>query len=496
MSTPDRQRPPAVRTLAAAIATVSAAALTGVLGGCASLSPDGDTASLSALVGPRAAGLAPADAALGMDAQAASREQALRQLLAQQPLGADDAVRIALLNHPALQASLAQLRISDAQRVQAATLPNPHLAIARLRDHASVEADLSIGINVLGVLTLPWRSEWATRQHEIARLQAAQDIVRIAAEARKAWFRAVAARQSRQYAEQAHEAADAAAELARRMARAGNFSKYQQAREQSVRAETLAQLTRARQLETTEREQLLRRLGLADATVSLELPAQLPPLPSALPALTDIEARALRERLDVQASLLQAHLTARQIGYTRVTGYANALDVKRVGVRTDDLASGASERARGVELELPVPVFDWGRAATAGAQARYALATAQVQQTAVQARSEVRDAWQGWHHAWDLARHYRDELVPLRRQITDETLLRYNGMIAGVFDLLAETRLTIAAVNAGVDAWRDFWLIDTDLQTALSSTSPGAGVPLRAGAPVSAGAAAHTARGH
>ena len=222
----------------------------------------------------------------------------------------------------------------------------------------------------------------------------------------------------------------------------------------------------------------------------------MPPLPAALPALTDIEARALRERLDVQASVLQARQTARQIGYTRVTGYANALDFKLIGTRTDDLASGLRERARGAELELPVPVFDWGRAATAGAQARYALATAQVQQTAVQARSEVREAWQGWRHAWDLARHYRDELVPLRRQITDETLLRYNGMIVGVFDLLAETRLTIAAVNASVDAWRDFWLIDTDLQTSLSGTSPGTGVPLRAGPPATAGAAAHTAKGH
>ncbi|NBS46555.1 MAG: TolC family protein [Betaproteobacteria bacterium] len=488
MSTLDRRRPFAVLVLAGAIA--------GVLAGCASLSPDGDASSLAALVGPRAAGLSPADAALAIDTSQASRELALRELLARQPLSADDAVRIALLNHPALQASLAQLRISDAQRVQAATLPNPHLTIGRLRDHASAESDLSIGINVLGVLTLPWRSEWASRQHEMARLQAAQDVVRIAADARKAWFRAVAARQSRQYAEQAHEAADAAAELARRMARAGNFSKYQQAREQSVRAETLAQLTRARQLETSEREQLLRRLGLADASLPLELPAQLPPLPAALPALTDIEARALRERLDVQASVLQARQTARQIGYTRVTGYANALDFKLIGTRTDDLASGLRERARGAELELPVPVFDWGRAATAGAQARYALATAQVQQTAVQARSEVREAWQGWRHAWDLARHYRDELVPLRRQITDETLLRYNGMIVGVFDLLAETRLTIAAVNASVDAWRDFWLIDTDLQTSLSSTSPGTGVPLRAGPPATAGAAAHTAKGH
>jgi len=75
--------------------------------------------------------------------------------------------------------------------------------------------------------------------------------------------------------------------------------------------------------------------------------------------------------------------------------------------------------------------------------------------------------------------------VPLRKRIADENLLRYNGMLISVFELLADARDQIASVNASIEALRDFWLAETDLQLALNGTSPAAreanasAVPLR-----------------
>jgi multidrug efflux system outer membrane protein len=97
-----------------------------------------------------------------------------------------------------------------------------------------------------------------------------------------------------------------------------------------------------------------------------------------------------------------------------------------------------------------------------------------VRDVAVRARSEARESWHGWRTAYDLARHYRDEIVPLRKFISDETLLRYNGMLSSVWELLGETRNHVAAVNSAIEAQRDFWIADTDLNTALTGTSPGA----------------------
>jgi outer membrane protein TolC len=88
---------------------------------------------------------------------------------------------------------------------------------------------------------------------------------------------------------------------------------------------------------------------------------------------------------------------------------------------------------------------------------------------AFQARSEVREAYHAYRTAFDIARHYRDEIVPLRKRISEEVLLRYNGMLTSVFELLADSREQAAAAQAAIEALRDFWLAEADLQLALAA---------------------------
>jgi outer membrane protein TolC len=88
-------------------------------------------------------------------------------------------------------------------------------------------------------------------------------------------------------------------------------------------------------------------------------------------------------------------------------------------------------------------------------------------ETAVNARSEVREAYGAWRSAYDIARLHQEAIVPLRREIADENVLRYNGMLISVFELLADARVQIASVNAAIQAKRDFWLAQADLDMAL-----------------------------
>ena len=89
-------------------------------------------------------------------------------------------------------------------------------------------------------------------------------------------------------------------------------------------------------------------------------------------------------------------------------------------------------------------------------------------QIALAAQSEVRESYQAYRTAYDIARHYRDEIVPLRKRIAEENTLRYNGMLIGVFELLADAREQVASVNGYLEALRDFWLAQTDLDLALN----------------------------
>jgi outer membrane protein TolC len=94
-------------------------------------------------------------------------------------------------------------------------------------------------------------------------------------------------------------------------------------------------------------------------------------------------------------------------------------------------------------------------------------------EVAINARSQVREAYSAYRTSYDIARHYRDEIVPLRKRISEENVLRYNGMLIGIFELLADAREQVASVTAAVEATRDYWIADTNLQTVLTSGSPG-----------------------
>ena len=63
-------------------------------------------------------------------------------------------------------------------------------------------------------------------------------------------------------------------------------------------------------------------------------------------------------------------------------------------------------------------------------------------QKAVNVRSEARDAYRNYRSAYDIAGHYQREVLPLRKIISDEMLLRYNAMQIDVFALLAEAQQT------------------------------------------------------
>ena len=449
------------RHIAPALRTVALAAIALSLAGCASFSGDGGIDTVSSMTAERIG----QDLRLPRNDKADGLAQAELAELLKQPLSADSAVRVALLNNRGLRASLAQLGIAEADLVQAGRMANPSIGFSRMSGGGETEIERSVMFDLVGLLTIPLRRDIESRRFEGAKLVAAGEAVRLASDTRKAWFNAVAAAQSAQYAEQVREAAQASAELAARMAKVGNLSALDQAREQAFSAEATAQLARARHNATAAREQLLRLMGLWGADTGIKLPERLPDLPGAPREAANIESLAMQQRLDVQLAKLNATATARALGLSKATGFVNVLDAGYV-----NSSKSGSPRENGYEIELALPLFDWGGARVAKAEAVYMQSVHRTADAAITARSQVREAWSAYRTSYDLARHYRDEIVPLRKKISEETLLRYNGMLMSVFELLADARAQISGVNAAIEAQRDFWIADTDLQAAIHGT--------------------------
>jgi outer membrane protein TolC len=455
--------------------TGSALAAALLLAGCASFSPDGGFNAVEQTARER------------LDKQlvwARSPEQQARidtrvADLLKRPLSADDAVQLALLNNKGLQAQYFELGIGEAELVQSGRLPNPGFSFARLTRGSEVELERSFHVNLARLIVMPAVQRVEAQRFAHTQGAVASSVLTLAADTRKAWIQAVAAEQSVRYSTQVMQAAEASAELARRMAEVGNFSKLQRAREQAFYADAALGLARAQQQQRASRERLTRLLGLWGDAAAFQLPERLPDLPAAPNEQPDIEQRAIAQRLDVQAARIASEQTARTLNLTRTTRFINVLEL---GVQRN--SSNEAPTQRGWEVSLELPLFDWGTARTARAEAVYMQSLQRAADTAISARSEVREAYGQYRSAWDIARHHRDEIVPLRQRIAEENVLRYNGMLIGVFELLADARTQINGVNASIDALRDFWVAQADLETALlgkpSLTAAAAGAAMPA----------------
>ena len=434
------------------------------LGGCAMFSPDGGFAKVQSLTKER---IGKDVTLVKSEADAATVEKTIEPLLAK-PLSVDDAVTIALLNNRGLQADYAELGIAEANLVQAGRLQNPLFSFSRLTrgDELSIERQLMLPI--MNLLTMPLATKIERRFFEQAQLRAASDALRVADETRRAYFGAVAAQETVKYMEQVKLSAEAGAELAHKMAQVGNWSKLDQAREQTFYADAVTQLARAKQTYASERERLTRLMGLWGSRTAFQLPDRLPALPAAPRDVTDIEAQALQNRLDVLMARRDLLGLADSYKLTNATRFINVLDAGYIRNSFNE----SPKRETGYAIELNIPLFDWGSARTARAEAVYMQAVNRAAETAVNARSEVRKAYVGYRSAYDIARHYRDEVVPLKKRISEEQLLRYNGMLTSVFTLLADARSQVMSVNASIEALRDFWIAESTLQMAQTGGSP------------------------
>ncbi len=451
------------------------------VGGCTSFSPDGGFAPVQQTAKDR----------LGKDLQWARSDtdrdtidKRVRELLAK-PLSIDDAVQIALLNNRGLQAMYQELGIAEADLVQAGRLPNPGIAFARKTQGSEVEIERLLVFNLARLIAIPLFMEVESRRFAQTQVRVSLEMLSLAADTRKAYFNALAAEETVRYMRQVMQAAEASAELARRMEQVGNFNKLQRAREQGFYADAALNVARAEQAQRSTRERLTRLLGVWGTQAQFSLPERLPDLPKSAMDLPDLEQVALEQRLDVRGAKLAAETTAKNLGLTRTTRFINVLEVGFIYNTYNDAPS-----QRGYEIGFELPLFDWGDARVARAEAIYMQAVDRAAQTAINARSEVREAYSGYRSAYDIARHHRDEIVPVRRRIAEENLLRYNGMLIGVFELLADARAQIVSVSNTIESLRDFWIAQADLDLALIG-KPSLAAPAGPATTAEPGSAAH-----
>ncbi len=457
-----RRAPSSLRFVAKAGGAVYLAML---LSACADFSPDGGIDVAEAIARNE---LHQQVVAIRSPKDAAEAGARVSHLL-KNPLTPSNAVEIALRSNHGLQAAYNRLGVAEAIKVREGLPPNPGLSLGRIAGNLSSEIEAAVAADILALATLPARANIANDRFEAAQLEAAEATLRVAAEARRAYYRAVAAREQVRVLEQAASSAEIAAKLARQLGETGAMNRLDQTREQLFHAEIATVLAAARKSETAERERLVRVLGLWGDDLRFALPSALPAFPARPLNIPTVEREAIERRVDLQIARKELSALTKSLGLANSTRFVNVFELSALGniTRENVGAEKVQFNDAGVGATIEIPIFDMGETRVRESEQRWLEAVNLLAERAVDVRSQAREAYRAYRAAHEIALRRQREIMPLHAIISDESLKRYNTMIVDVFTLLEDARRRVLASGATVDAKRDFWLAEVDLRAAI-----------------------------
>ncbi len=395
--------------------------------------------------------------------------RAIEELLKQE-LSVDAAVQIALLNNQNLQATYEDLGITQADVVEAGLLENPvFFGQARFPDKSPSMTNLEFEVtqNFLNILMLPARKKLAAMQFEEVKLRVADEVLKLAAEVRAAYYRAIGGSQIEQMRQHIAEAGEASYEMARRMHTAGNTSDLNLAGEQGHYEQARMDYAQSTTLVVEFREQLIRLMGLWGAQAELKLAHQLPDVPAREITMDHLESLAIKNRLDLASARQEVEVLAQALGITLDWRWIGKADV---GVSTERDPDG--QWVTGPSLTLELPIFNQRQADIAKLEAQLRQGQKRLAAQAVNIRSEVRSLRSRLMMQRHLAEHYKKVIIPLQERIVHLTLQEYNYMLAGVFDLLIARQNELDTYQKYIETVRDYWITRAQIQRVVGGRLP------------------------
>lgn len=391
---------------------------------------------------------------------------AIDHLLAR-PLSCADAVQIALLGNPNLQAQYESLGIAQADLVQAGLLSNPSFNFSAqfAVNHGKTRLDGGVSQDIIGLLFVPLRKKIAATQLRQTELHVAAAVLQSARDVETAYYTAAASQQKLALHRQLLQATDATLSLARRQHQTGTITDLRLALDESRQQQTRADLARLELTARTDLENLNRIMGLATPPSRWSL-QPLPSPPSAAETPGSLESLALAHRLD----LLAARVDVETAQSALHLGKHNIITDLSPGISFERDTDGAF--TLGPSISAEIPLFDHGQARVPRLQAFLRQARRRLQSLESLARSDVRLAADRMSAARDLANLYHDTLIPQQSRINHLTMLHYNAMQATMDDLLDARAGELSAREQYVEAVRDYCIARADLTYAVGGRLP------------------------
>ena len=379
-------------------------------------------------------------------------------------LGQDEAIELMLIKSPDFQSLLFEHRSRLAVAAQKGRISNPVFSFERMVKGNETEYGRFITFGLLELLTLPVRQDTSKLSVELGQATLEADVFEKVNDLRVAWYEAAASAKRLKFYEDAFTALSANAELAKRMKKTGNMTTTDRIRQQLLLSGATVGLAEARMKNISAREVLIRKIGLTkDEADLMEMPNNLPELPQDPISIEDL-AFEINNRLDVQAARLEYELLLKRAGLDRLSSYTDV----EIGYRNDRVDDdGTISNKKGYELEVKIPIFDWGDLQRDMVQSELLAKQQMYKNTVLAAASELRESYRGYRTAFDVAKHHRDQIIPMYETLLDEATYSYNGMIIGVFELVQVGQEKSSAEIRAIDALQNLYLAELKLKSVL-----------------------------
>jgi outer membrane protein, heavy metal efflux system len=388
--------------------------------------------------------------------------------LTEQPLDADAAVRIALANNRELRATMREMGIARGRLVQAGLLPNP-IVEAEFLPERQTQVALRVEYDITSALLAKKRANAAAPDLEAARYRAAGAVVDVGYEVRRAFFALQAADQRSAIAQRVLDAFAAGRDAARALVLAGNVRELDLATQEAAYEQARVTVTELELDVLDARERLNRLLGFHGKETAWSVRGPLPP-PGDAPVLPDAgEAKALRASFELGEARSMLEGSARRAGFARTSGWLPdvAADVHVLYGDPDRPGQPRDPRV-GAGVKMTVPVFDRLQGTTRAYEAEFDAGLERYHGLAIDIRSALREAQNHVESAHARARHYERAILPARKRVLEQSLLQYNAMQIGVFQLLQARRDELDAELAYVETLREYWSASAGLQAILA----------------------------
>jgi len=385
------------------------------------------------------------------------------QSLLTKDLSVDEAVQIALLNNPHIQAVFEGIGISQADLVEAGLFSNPIFDLfIRYPTKKNFVADIeySITASFIDLFLIPLRVKVAKAELEKTTLRVTNEILDLAFDVEQTYYELQSLQQELKVALSIVELTSVHNEIASRQKVINNINSLDFQEIQARFLEAKLEITRIQNEIIHSKEKLNKLLGFSE-DIQYAISDHFPEIDYHGLPIDQLEGVAFRERLDLQAARFEVIRLSRKLGVEQWWVYTDG----RIGIGGERDADGLN--TIGPAFSGAIPIFNYGQGARMRLRAELRQAQNELKNLEIRVLSEVREAHKLLMNHVIIINDYKKRIIPLQNQIVESSEELYNVMGIGINRLLENKIQELQAYNNYILSLRNYWKTRVQLDKAL-----------------------------